>query len=171
MKTLKTSAALAIAAGAMMAATPASAGIFEYEMTNGDVLTINTLTNSGTMKGANIDASFKGDFSSFAGGAKPSFMTTLTELTGTRNARGRTGLTPTQCNGSRCHPYMLKGAGNGKFNLWSWWGNPVGAGDYVTKADNYRVVDVPAPGMLGLFGFALVALGLGRRRRKAIAAG
>lgn len=160
--------AIALAA-TTMTATPASAAIFEYEMTNGDILTIDTQKNSGTMKGANIDASFTGDFSGFQGGINPSFMLTLTDLTGTRSARGRTGLTPTQCNNGRCHPWMIKSSGDGRINLWSWWGNPIGAGDYITRVDNFRVVDVPAPGVLGLFGLALLALGFGHRPKKAAA--
>ena len=91
-------------------------------------------------------------------------------MSGTRTIRGR-DYTPTRRNGNRFHPWMMKTTGNGSINLWSWWGSPVIAGDYVRRVDDYRVVDVPAPGMLGLFGLALVALGLGRRRRlKATAA-
>ena len=60
---------------------------------------------------------------------------------------------------------MMKTTSSGAINLWSWWGDPVIAGDYVRRIDDYSVVDVPAPGMLGLFGLALVALGFGRRRR------
>lgn len=170
MNTLKKTALALAITGSTMAATPASAAIFEYEMTNGDILTINTETNSGTMVGRRINAAFEGDFSTFTGGENPSFMVTLTSLTGTRSTDGQSGLTPTNCNGTRCHPYMLKGNGSGVFNLWSWWGNPVGAGDYKTRIENFRVVDVPAPGMLALFGLALAALGLGRRRRRKAAA-
>ncbi|WP_108787407.1 PEP-CTERM sorting domain-containing protein [Erythrobacter sp. Alg231-14] len=163
-------AAIALAATSMVAATPASAAIFEYDMTNGDVLTINTDTQTGTWTGDNIDVSFESaEFANFEGGANPSFMFTLSDMTGIRNING-TDYTPTRQNGSRFHPWMMKTTNNGRINLWSWWGDPVVAGDYVRSVGDYRVVDVPAPGMLGLFGLALVALGLGRRRRKATAA-
>lgn len=171
MKTITKTAAIALAASTMAVATPASAAIFEYEMTNGDILTINNETGTGTWKGAKIDVTFEGsDLKNFQGGAKPTFKGTLTNLTGLRNING-TDFTPTRQNGNRFHPWMLKTMGDGNINLWSWWGNPVIAGDYVKKVGDFRTVDVPAPGMLGLFGLALVALGLGRRRRiKAAAA-
>ncbi len=160
-------AAIALAASSMIVAAPASATIFEYTMTNGDVLTINTAAGAGTWKGSKIDTSFTGDFSAFQGGATPSFMGELATLTGTRIINGGT-FTPTTQNGNRTHPFMLKTQDSHKFNLWAWWGNPVVSGDYIQKIKSFKVVppvDVPAPGALGLFGLALVALGFGRRRR------
>jgi len=151
-------------------AAPASATIFEYEMTDGDIVTINTEAGTGSWKGSDIDTEFTGDFSGFTGGRNPSFMFTLATLTGTREIGGQI-YTPTNQNGGRTHPFMLKSKNNGtKLNLWSWWGDPVVAGDYVRKIAGFRVVDVPAPGMLGLFSLALIALGFGRRRRTKFAA-
>lgn len=162
--------ALALAATGAVAAAPASATIFEYEMTDGDIVTINTENGTGSWVGSDIDTQFTGDFSGFTGGRNPSFMFTLTTLTGTREIRGQT-FTPTNRNGNRTHPFMLKSQNkNRSLNLWSWWGDPVVAGDYVRKIKNFRVVDVPAPGMLGLFALALMALGFGRRRRTKFAA-
>ena len=170
MRKFTKTAAIALAASTMAVAAPASAAIFEYEFTNGDVMTIDTETATGTFKGDKIDVEFAGaDLANFQGGASPSFSATLTSMTGTRTIRG-VDYTPTRTNGNRYHPWMLKSASNDRINLWSWWGDPVIAGDYVKKIDSYRVIDVPAPGMLGLFGLALIALGLGRRRRNKLAA-
>lgn len=164
----KTKAA-AMALAATMMASPAAATIFEYEMTNGDILTINTDTESGTMKGDRIDVAFAGsDLANFPGGATPSFSHLLTSLTGTLKVNGQT-YTPTRTNGTRYHDWMIKGYGDGRINLWSWWGDPVVAGDYVKRIANYTATEVPAPGMLGLFGLVLAALGLRRRRKLAAA--
>lgn len=163
-------AAIALAASSMAFAAPASATIFEYEMTNGDVLTIDTDQQSGTWKGKKIDVAFSDpSLANFQGGAKPSFSYTLANMTGFRNIGGKS-FTPTTVNGNRTHPWMLKTASNNRINLWSWWGDPVVAGDYVKKIGGFTATEVPAPGMLGLFGLALVALGFGRRRRKTAAA-
>ncbi len=170
-----TNAAIALAASTMAASAPASATIFEYTMTNGDVLAINTANGTGSWTGEAIKTSFTGDFSSFTGGANPSFKFTLGSLTGTRKINGKT-FTPTNVNGSKSHPYMLKTQGQNKVNLWAWWTNPHSSkifGDYVKTIGEYKVyppVDVPAPGALGLFGLALIALGFGRRRRSRLAA-
>ncbi|MEO0463980.1 MAG: PEP-CTERM sorting domain-containing protein [Pseudomonadota bacterium] len=165
-------AAIALAATSIAVAAPASATIFEYNMTNGDVLTIDTANGSGTWKGSSIDQSFTGDFSSFQGGPNPSFMGELTSLTGFRIIGGKQ-VTATNFNNGRFHPFKLKTKSGNRFNLWAWWGDPVVSGDYVRKIGSFKVippVDVPAPGALGLFGLALVALGFGRRRRKAAVA-
>ena len=170
MRKLHKTAALAIAASTMAFAAPASATIFEYEMTNGDILTIDTESKSGTWKGRRIDVQFAGDdLANFPGGATPRFSHILTSMTGTRTIR-RVDYTPTRVNGTRYHPWVIKDAGAGSINLWSWWGDPVIAGDYVKTIASYRVVDVPAPGMLALFALSLAAIGVGRRRRRKAAA-
>lgn len=158
-------AAIGLAAASMVAAAPASATIFEYDMTNGDVLTIDTDTGTGTWVGSKIDAQFTGDFSTFQGGENPSFMALLTSLDGTRTIGG---VDYTDNPGS--HPQKIKFMTDGRVNLWSHWGDPIRGGDYVKAIGGFSVVDVPAPGMLGLFGLALAALGLGWRRRKTAAA-
>jgi len=163
-------AAIALAASSMAAAAPASATIFEYTMNDGDVLTINTAKGKGSWIGDDIKTKFTGDFSNFKGGANPSFKFTLTSLTGSRDIKGLK-FKPTNRNGNRYHPYMLKTQNHNKVNLWAWWTNPHSSkiyGDYVRKIVGYHVVpptDVPAPGVLGLFALALMALGFGRRRR------
>lgn len=170
---IKTAAISLAATGAVMAA-PASATIFEYEFNNGDILTIDTDNGTGTWKGDKIDTAFTGDFSGFTGGSSPSFMFTLDSLTGERVIQGVT-YTPTNQNGNKTHPFMLKSqSGGSKINLWSWWGDPVVSGDYIKKIVGFKIVpptEVPAPGALGLFGLALIALGFGRRRRTKFAQG
>nr|WP_298931172.1 PEP-CTERM sorting domain-containing protein [uncultured Erythrobacter sp.] len=166
MRKLHKTAAIALAASTMTVATPASAAIFEYVMSDGDILTIDTETQTGTWTGDDMDVTFTSpDFANFQGGDSPSFSYTLTDMTGTRTIRG-TDYTPTRENGDRFHPWMMKTTSDGRINLWSWWGDPVVAGDYVRGIADYRVVDVPAPGIVGLLALALAALGFGRRRRK-----
>jgi hypothetical protein len=172
MTTMYKKAAIALAAGSMAVAAPASATIFEYEMTNGDILTIDTEAKAGTWKGNRIDVQFSGaDLANFPGGATPVFSQILSSMTGTWTING-VDYTPTRINGGRYHDWMIKSESSNRINLWSWWGNPVIAGDYVKQIASYRVVEVPAPGMLALFALALAALGVGRRRgrRTALAA-
>lgn len=165
-KIFKTTAMAFAASAALATAAPASAAIFEYKMTNGDVLTIDTEQQTGSWTGEKLNATFTSpDFATFQGGPTPSFAATLTEMDGVRLVNG-TEYTDTTVNGSRTHPQMLKSMGDGKFNLWSWWGDPVVAGDYIKKVGHYSVVDVPAPGVIGLLALALGALGFGRRRRR-----
>lgn len=174
MKTGFKAAALSLAMASAAFAAPASATIFEYTMNDGDVLTIDTANNTGSWVGDDIKTTFTGDFSQFQGGRNPSFSFTLTSLEGTREIGGGT-FTPTNRNGNRTHPFMLKSKNNGqKINLWSWWGDPVVAGDYIRKIADYSVTpptEVPAPGVLGLFSLALIALGFGRRRRTQLSRG
>lgn len=161
-KFIKT-AAIGIAASTMIVAVPASASIFEYQMTNGDLLTINTDTQTGTWVGDSIDTTFTSpDFADFTGGANPSFTTDLASLDGTRIIRGQT---VTDNDSTHQQKLIFNGS---SVNLWSHWGDPITGGDYVRSISEFA--EVPAPGMLGLLGLALVALGFGRRRRKKAAA-
>lgn len=159
-------AAIGLVAASMAVAAPASATIFEYEFTNGDVLTIDTDTQSGTWIGNRIDASFTSpDLAGFQGGETPNFMAILTSLDGTRIING-----VATTDNDTTHAQKLVFNGTDRVNLWSHWGDPITGGDYVKTISNFSVADVPAPGMLGLFGLALAALGLGWRRRKTAAA-
>jgi len=149
-------------------ATPAAATIFEYEMTNGDNLVINTDTGTATWTGDNIDVTMTSDdFANFQGGPNPSFTATLSSLDGTRLING-VEYTDNPLNIDTTHPQKLLGWGD-RFNLWAWWGDPIRGGDYIKSIGGYTATEVPAPGMLGLFGLALVALGFRRRRKLAAA--
>ncbi len=169
MKTLKLGIAGLMAAGTMMAAAPASATIFEYGFGNGDKLAINTDTQTATWVGTNINATMTSpDFANFTGGPKPNLMATLTSLDGTRIINGQT-YTDNETQSETSHPQKLIGYGTGRFNLWAWWGPNKEGSDYWRTAKTYSATEVPAPGMLGLFGLGLAALGFRARRRRKMA--
>jgi len=156
-----------VAAAAVTLSSPASAALFTYTQTNGDILTINNSTNSGTLRGTNIDVTFTSDgFASFTGGANPGNLSfNLASLDGTRTVRG------VVYNDNPAHQQRLIFSRNGRTNLWSLWGNPSVAGDYITYIGGYTPPSpVPAPGILGLFGIGLAGLWMSRRRRKAVKA-
>ena len=148
------------AAVAVTFSNAASAAFYSYTQTNGDVLTIDTETNTGTLKGANIDTTFTSEgFASFNGGADSAGqMFVLTSLEGTRIIGGNSYFD------NPSHTQKLLFQDNGRVNLWSWWGNPIAGGDYITHVDSYTVpAAVPAPGILGLFGLGLAGLAFSRR--------
>lgn len=155
-----------VAAAAMATvatAAPAYADIYSYNQTNGDVLTIDTKNNRGTIVGRDISASFSGDFTNFTGGANPTGKYLIDDLNGVRTVNGIS----TQPNPQRQQSIMF--GADGSINLWSSWGDPVIGGDYITFIDELVYTpstSVPAPGMLGLFGLGLVGLGFARTRRK-----
>lgn len=157
-------AAMAIAFGA----SPASAAVYTYTMTNNDVLTIDSATNAATFKGATINASMtSAAFSTFAGGLNPTFTAILSSLDGTRLING-SWVTDNPLNSTTTHPQKLIMSGSG-VNLWAWWGNPIIGGDYLTTIKSYSFkpgTDVPEPGMAGMLAIGLAGLALARRRRK-----
>jgi hypothetical protein len=161
-----------LAAGLMAAtmAAPASAAIYEYTMTNGSVLTIDTDTSSATFKGNRIDATMtSSSFASFTGGALPVFSFVLDSLDGTRLINGQ-WVTDNPLYADTTHPQKLisYGAGSGgKVNLWAWWGDPIIGGDYITYISSYRA-DVPEPGALGLMALGLGGVAFARRRRRKV---
>lgn len=159
-----------IATGLMAAivSAPASAAIYEYTMTNGDVLTINTDTSSATFVGTKINASMtSSSFANFQGGATPTFSYVLDSLDGTRLINGQ-NVTDNPLHSTTTHPQKLIAYGpsrNNKVNLWAWWGNPIIGGDYITYIKSYTA-QVPAPGALGLMALGLGGLAFTRRRKK-----
>ena len=168
MNTFTKTAAIAIAAGSLSAAAPASAAIFEYHLEGGGnhVLTINTDTQTGSLTGNVVNATFASpDFADFEGGETPELAAMLTEISGTRLVRGNL----VEVSSNPRHPEKLLAEQNGtRWNLWANWGDPIVAGDF--RRDIGSFTAVPAPGMLGLFGLALIAMGFGRRRRTKFAA-
>jgi len=158
--------------GMFALATPASADIYRYTMTNSDVLTINSATESATFVGSSIDVSMtSSDFSSFVGGALPSFTAVLSSLDGVRLIGGK-WVNDNPLNSTTSHPQKLLMNGN-RVNLWAWWGDPISGGDYVKRIAGYEHVpgnSVPEPGMLGLMVAGLGGIAFARRRRKKTAA-
>ena len=166
--------AAAFGSAALTLSGPASAALYTYTQTNGDILTIDSTNNIGSLKGKNIDVTFTSTaFANFNGGAKPSGSFNLDSLDGTRTIRG------TAYTDNPSHQQVLKFLNDGKkVNLWSWWGNPIVAGDYITYVADYTPpstssggTPVPAPGILGLLALALAGLGFSRRRSGKIQAG
>lgn len=166
---MKTTLKIAAVMGFALAVTsPASAAIYDYTMTNGSVLSINTDTSSATLIGSDINTSMTSDsFSSFTGGASPVFSFVLDSLDGTRLVRGN-WLTDNPLYSTTTHPQKLISYGpsrNNRVNLWAWWGNPIKGGDYITYIKSYSS-QVPAPGMLALFGIGAAAIGMRRRKKR-----
>ena len=162
------SLATASALGMLAFATPASADIYRYTMTNSDVLTIDSDSQSATFVGATIDASMtSSDFGSFVGGALPTFTAVLSSLDGTRLIGGQ-WLTDNPLHSTTTHPQKLIMNGS-RVNLWAWWGDPIVGGDYVKTIAGYEHVPgtpVPEPGVLGLLAAGLGGLAFARRRRR-----
>ncbi|MFK7841330.1 MAG: LPXTG cell wall anchor domain-containing protein [Sphingorhabdus sp.] len=169
MKNFLGKAAIMAACGsaALVVSSPAAAAIYTYNQTNGDVLTIDSTTKSGSLKGSKIDVTFTGsDFGNFIGTANPTGAYKLDSLDGTRTVSGQ------QYTDNPSHQQIIKFLSKDRVNLWSWWGNPIVAGDYVTKIASYTPpttggTPVPAPGIFGLLGLALAGLGFARRRKAA----
>ncbi|WP_438726570.1 PEP-CTERM sorting domain-containing protein [Parasphingorhabdus sp. DH2-15] len=157
---------LAAAASTVAIATPASADLFTYTQTNGDILTVDTHNNRGSLVGRNINATFTGDFSGFTGGAAPTGRFALDSVSGTRQF-GSISAAP---NANRQQFLIFGQRGDPtRTNLWTSWGNPVIGGDYISFIGGFSQspsTPVPAPGMLGLFGLGLAGLGFAHGRRK-----
>jgi hypothetical protein len=157
---------MAAAAATVAIATPASADLFTYTQTNGDILTVDTHNNRGSLVGRNINATFTGDFSGFTGGSRPTGRFALDSVSGTRQFNG-VSATPNPQH----QQFLIFGQrGNSRrTNLWTNWGDPVIGGDYISFINSFTQspsTPVPAPGMLGLFGLGLAGLGFAHGRRK-----
>ena len=123
---------LAAATAAIAVAAPASAAIHTYRQTNGDLLTINTDTRTGTLVGANINTTFtSAAFATFTGGTNPTGTFALSSLDGYRLING------TRFPDNTSHPQRLIFGTNGSTNLWSYWGTGSQFGDYVTRIGTY----------------------------------
>jgi len=183
MKTKLTAIILAATATAALAA-PANATTFTYHQSNGSVLTIDTATQTGTLIGRDINTRFtSSDFANFTGGANPRGTFNLDSLDGFRIINGR------RIRDNTSHPQRLTFGNNGRTNLWSYWGRNNRYGDYITRIRRYTPptssssstggsssggstggssggTNVPAPGMVLLFGAGAAALAFRRRKIK-----
>ncbi len=180
----KSSIAAGCVAAALTFSAPASASVFTYNQNNGAVLTINTATRTGTLIGADINTTFTSpDFANFTGGRNPTGSFNLATLDGYRLINGQ------RFPDNTSHPQRLIFGSNGSTNLWSFWGTGSQFGDYITRIIGYTPpppvgstggstgggstgggsTDIPAPGMLALFGIGAAAVAFRRRRKKAIA--
>lgn len=168
MKKIFKKAMLIVACGgaSLVSANPATAAIWRYTMTNGDILNINTDTQKGWLFGDTIEAYFNTpEFANFQGGATPTGMYTLAHLGGYRIVDG------VKAFQNPSHEQILKFMPDGVVNLWSFWGDPVVAKDYLTTISSSSTgsstggTAVPAPGVLGLFGLGLAGIGFARRRK------
>lgn len=168
----------------MAAAIPANATIYTYRQADNNVLTINTATGTGTLVGAGINLSFtSAAFRTFTGGAAPSGTFAIDTIQGTRVVNG---VTTTAVDVDR---ERLTFQTNGSTSLWFQTVDPRGnrASNDITSRTVQFVpppptgstgggvgggstgggpTDVPAPGMLALFGLGAAAVAIGRRRRK-----
>jgi hypothetical protein len=159
-----------LAALAAASTAPASAAVYNYTMSNGDVLSINSTSGSGTWTGASINTSFASPaFTSFTGGQNLShYMADLNSISGYITINGKNeafSLTP-------AHPPMLILDGT-KATLWATWGTPPVGGDYINTVSGYTTstssggTDVPAPAMPLLLGLGAAGLAYRARRVKA----
>jgi hypothetical protein len=159
------------ALAAVLSSGSASAAIYNYTMTNGDKLVIDSDTGKSTFTGATINASMTSSaFNTFTGGMYPSFTAVLSALDGTRLINGA-WVTDNPLYSTTTHPQKLIMSG-ADINLWAWWGDPIIGGDYLTRIASYSVspsVSVPEPGVAGLFAAAFGWLAFTRRRRRKLA--
>ncbi len=151
----------------------AQAAIHTYSTNNGDILTLNTDTRSGTLVGNTINATFSSDaLGTFTGGVSPNVSLDLSNVTGTRTQGGMV-YAP---NANHVQRLVFS---NGSYNFWSYWGpqsDPSSAnllGDYVVGGLSYAVgtgssssgggTPVPEPSDFALFGLGALGLMLARR--------
>lgn len=156
-------------------ANPASAAVYNYTMTNNDVLSIDSTASTATFTGATINTSMASSaFATFPGGASPTFTAVLSALDGTRLING-VWTTDNPLYATTTHPQKLIMSGS-NINLWAWWGDPITGGDYLTTVKSYSVnttsggstggTAVPEPGMGALLGLGVLGMVAVRRRRK-----
>ena len=159
----------------LVLANPASAAVYTYNTSRGSVLTIDTVAMTGSMIGADINATFSGaGLATFAGGFNlPSFMTNIAiNPTSWRTVAGVTYIPNTN------HQQMLEtgaaAGGTNAINLWSYWGTAACPscnyqGDYVdTALSSSGGTSVPEPGITGLLALGLLGAAFARRRARKV---
>lgn len=163
---------------ALALATPASAGIFKYNLSNGGTLTIDSTAMTGSLIASDINATFSGaGLASFTGGFNiPTFGTNITiDPSSWRIVNGVTyvpNMNHQQMLETGNYPGMW-GAGTNQINLWSYWGTQACPtcnvlGDYLATATGYSTsggTSVPEPGVAGLMALGLAGMAFARRRR------
>ncbi len=177
--------AMGAALAAVVGASPASATIYQYTTRSGAVLSINTVTKSGTLSGLStslgINSSIltptfnafslsftSNDFANFTGGENPNFGAFFLTVSGTSSLWGN--VIPT-VGGNTPGMQLLAGApGRALLNSVNFQ-NFDGSNTSLNfgALSNFTIVpepnNVPEPAMLGLFGAGAVMVMMGRRRR------